>query len=223
MTFKAEGEGSIEIVTAPANGTVAPVVTDPEEPVEPVEPTAMGVAAQSLVFVYTPEADFVGEDSFTYRVVDANGAATTTGTVTVMVAEANVAPVAAVTGGGGKAAAGTTVTLSAASSTDANDDELSFSWTQTAGPSVTINNANTAEMSFVAPTLSAQATLTFEVTVSDGELSDTASASVTVEAKVEEEAPKKKSKKWYEGSFGIFAALLALPLVFVRRRRKLNV
>lgn len=215
MSFKAAGEGTVEIVTAPENGTVAPVEAAPEEDTEAPTSNATADDAEPILFVYTPAEDFVGEDSFTYRIVDANGAATSTGTVTVTVNQANVAPVAVATGGR-TVAAGETVALSAASSTDENGDELSFSWAQTAGPSVSMSNANAANMTFVAPSQKEQSTLTFVVTVSDGELSDTATVTVTVEA------VKKDSKKWYEGSFGIFAALLALPLVFVRRRRKLK-
>ncbi|MGE3181635.1 MAG: hypothetical protein AB7N71_08395 [Phycisphaerae bacterium] len=58
------------------------------------------------------------------------------------------------------------VQLTAAASSDPEDDALSFSWEQTSGPTVTLNNANSATPTFVAPNTAA--TLVFEVTVSDG-------------------------------------------------------
>ena len=64
-------------------------------------------------------------------------------------------------------AVGDTVTLSGSGSTDANGDTLTFSWTQTGGQKVTLAGANTATATFTAP--SAAATLTFELTVSDGQ------------------------------------------------------
>lgn len=218
MTFKAEGEGTVEIVTQPENGTVASAQVEEPAPGEGEDgPTAEEAPEEvpgPFAFLYTPAEDFVGEDSFTYRVVDANGATTSTGTVTVAVESSNVAPVANATGGG-TVNAGDTVQLSAAGSTDENGDDLSYTWTQTGGASVTLSGANSATASFEAPALKAEDTLTFTVTVSDGELTDTATVSVKVN-------PVKSSKKWYEGSFGIFAALLALPLAIIRRRRKLT-
>ncbi|MBI1373590.1 MAG: tandem-95 repeat protein, partial [Phycisphaera sp.] len=45
-------------------------------------------------FTYTPDADFNGVDSFTYRAVDAGGAASNLATVTITVGSVNDAPVA---------------------------------------------------------------------------------------------------------------------------------
>ncbi len=66
-------------------------------------------------------------------------------------------------------AGNSTVSLDATGSTDPDGDPLTFAWAQTAGPSVTLNGANTATPSFTAPvaTLAAQL-LSFEVTVTDG-------------------------------------------------------
>lgn len=195
-----------KIVTAPTQGTVT-VVT---------ETTADGEEA-GLVLVYTPtevtptaENPLPTTDSFTYQIEDAEGATSSTATVSVTLKAPNVAPVAAASASVSRANVGETVTLSAAQSTDANGDTLSYVWTQTSGPSVTLTNANAVSATFNAPALGADATLAFTVTVSDGQLSSTATASVAVAAE-----PKKSS-----GSLGFLMTLLALPLALLRRRKR---
>ncbi|RPI29577.1 MAG: hypothetical protein EHM61_01085 [Acidobacteria bacterium] len=54
------------------------------------------------------------------------------------------------------------------SGTDANGDPLTFAWTQTSGASVTLSGANTATASFTSPTVTANTTLSFRLTVRDG-------------------------------------------------------
>ncbi|MGB5722756.1 MAG: hypothetical protein WBM34_18850, partial [Woeseiaceae bacterium] len=76
-------------------------------------------------------------------------------------------------------------------------DSLSFSWTQTAGPAVTIANADQADASFEAPVVGpAGATLTLQVAVSDGTATVTdmldvdvseAAAAVDISGKVQHE------------------------------------
>ncbi len=61
-----------------------------------------------------------------------------------------------------------TVNLDGSGSYDLDGDTLSFSWTQTSGPSVALANANTATPSFQTPTLSSSASVTFQLVVSDG-------------------------------------------------------
>jgi hypothetical protein len=80
---------------------------------------------------------------------------------------------------------GANVTLDGTASADANTpaSPITFAWTQTAGTSVQLTGANTAKPSFVAPTLSTGApsvTLTFQLTVSNGSTSSTASVNVVV-------------------------------------------
>lgn len=85
-------------------------------------------------------------------------------------------------------ASGSTVALDATNSYDPDGDPLSFAWTQTAGPSVSILNANSAQASFVAPMVPlAGAALSFKVTVSDGKAS--AAASVTMNVQRDNHAP----------------------------------
>ncbi len=64
----------------------------------------------------------------------------------------------------------TAVNLSGSGSDPDAGDTLAFAWTQTAGQSVTINNANTANADFMAPDVTAGTpeVLTFQLAVSDG-------------------------------------------------------
>ncbi|QCC47509.1 PKD domain-containing protein [Halobellus limi] len=75
-----------------------------------------------------------------------------------------------------------TVTLDASGSTDPDGDSLSYTWTQTDGPDVSLSDSSAADPSFTAPLVDDETTLTFEVEVSDGEGgTDTDAVTVTVE------------------------------------------
>jgi choice-of-anchor B domain-containing protein len=76
---------------------------------------------------------------------------------------------------------GTNVTLNGNQSNDPDGDSLAYAWTQTLGPGVALNNADTAMASFTAPSVSSDTLLRFQLQVSDpGGLADTATASVTI-------------------------------------------
>jgi len=73
-----------------------------------------------------------------------------------------------------------TVILDATKSTNTGDDALTYEWTQLSGPSVSLTDASTATPEFTAPEIETSATLTFEVTVSDEEFTDTDRVNVTI-------------------------------------------
>jgi hypothetical protein len=93
--------------------------------------------------------------------------------VTIRVLNTNDAPIA--NAGGDKSANETSsVSLVGSGSIDPNGDALSYSWTQIGGtPLVGLTGADTAIASFIAPDVAfGGTTLTFKLTVNDGELSD---------------------------------------------------
>ena len=76
---------------------------------------------------------------------------------------------------------GSTVTLRGDQSNDPDGDNIAYAWTQTLGPDVTLNNADTAMASFTAPDVSSDTLLRFQLQVIDpGGLGDTSMVSVTV-------------------------------------------
>ncbi len=78
--------------------------------------------------------------------------------------------------------AGDTVTLDGTKSADLDGNIRSYSWLQTAGLPVTLNGANTATPSFVAPSdISSDLLLTFKLTVKDNaSATNTATVNITV-------------------------------------------
>jgi hypothetical protein len=74
-----------------------------------------------------------------------------------------------------------TVHLDGGASYDLDADPLTFSWTQIAGPSVTLNSSTAANPSFTTPNVAATTTLRFRLIVNDGPQSSApATASVTL-------------------------------------------
>jgi hypothetical protein len=109
-------------------------------------------------------------------------------TQNVGLAEIQAYPPAGSGGGGGQpiasagaaqtVASGATVTLDGSGSSDPNNNPLTYQWTQTAGPAVTLSSATAAKPTFTAP---ASGTLTFQLVVNNGtQNSAPSSVNVTV-------------------------------------------
>lgn len=65
---------------------------------------------------------------------------------------------------------GASVTLTGALSADPDGDALTYAWTQTAGPTVTLSDAAGPDPAFTAPAVTEDTTLVFRLVVHDGEL-----------------------------------------------------
>ncbi len=122
-----------------------------------------------------------------------------------------------------------TVTLDGSDSADPDGGELAFVWTQTDGPEVELENKDQPKASFVAPSITEDTELVFEVEVTDSEgLSDTASVTVAITA-----LPTVNVSGGKDGGCSVAAptspghspttplalGLLVLGALFIRRRR----
>jgi predicted extracellular nuclease len=117
---------------------------------------------------------------FSLTVTDNEGA---TATATTQVIVVNQAPVADA-GAAQSVNEGANVTLNGSASSDADGSIASYAWTQTSGPTVTLQNATTATPSFTAPHQAG--TLVFTLTVTDNE---GATATATTQVVVVNQAP----------------------------------
>ncbi|HET7809789.1 MAG TPA: PKD domain-containing protein [Steroidobacteraceae bacterium] len=75
---------------------------------------------------------------------------------------------------------GSTVTLDGSASADTDGAVVSYAWTQTAGPAVTLATTNTATTAFTAPGVATPTPLTFSLVVTDNMGAASAADTVTV-------------------------------------------
>ncbi|RKH65932.1 myxosortase-dependent M36 family metallopeptidase [Corallococcus aberystwythensis] len=148
----------------------------------PVTLTNADTAAPSFV----ADVDYDDVLSFQLVVTDATGKASEPKTVDIELLNVNQTPVAAATAPATVNERDITpVTLDASASTDPDATDalgLTYAWVQTGGtPKVTLTNANKAKATFLAPEVTADAQLTFTVTVTDSSAAKSSKAvSVTV-------------------------------------------
>jgi hypothetical protein len=106
--------------------------------------------------------------ALTFALQVSDGAATSAvDTVQVTVHPVNHAPVADA-GADQSVSQGAVVTLDGSASADPDGDALTFTWSQTAGPTVALSDVHATAPSFTAPTVTATTVLTFALQVSDG-------------------------------------------------------
>lgn len=129
----------------------------------------------------TPNVGPAGE-SITFKLtVTDDGGLMGTDTVNINVSWSNIPPVSNA-GADQTIEEGILVTLDGSASTDPDDEIASYSWVQTAGPSVTLSDPTAINPTFTAPDVNiGGAVLTFELTVTDtGGLINTDSVDINV-------------------------------------------
>lgn len=140
------------------------------------QPQHGSVSLSGATAVYTPANDFVGNDSFSYVAFDGIDESSLAIVSLTVAAPLNQLPTAN---------AGTTqsvptlatVNLDGSASSDPDGSIAGYAWTQTAGATVALSNANTATPSFTAPTNAGD--LTFSLVVTDN-AGATATANVVI-------------------------------------------
>ena len=132
--------------------------------------TSAGVMSFASAKDFEAPDDANTDGAYGVSVQVSDGQRTDTADLTVTLTSRNEAPEADAGNDQLDIEQGATVTLSGSGSDPDADDELSYAWTKTAGPVVTLNNAETATATFSAPTgLTADATYTFTLKVTDTE------------------------------------------------------
>jgi endo-1,4-beta-xylanase len=87
------------------------------------------------------------------------------------------------------AISGQVVTLSSSGSSDPDGYPLSYQWIQKAGPAITLDDNTSSSLTFVAPSVSQPQQISFQLTVSDGELSNSTDVSMLISPVVDNGAP----------------------------------
>lgn len=111
-----------------------------------------------------------------------------------------------------------------ATATDRNDDDLTYTWSQTEGAMATITTGDSATLSFTPPAIEADTELTFMVTVSDGmdSVSETVKVAITNVDPAPEPEPESEDDD-DDGFLGLslgWGSLILLPFAWYRRRKQ---
>ena len=216
------------VVTLPETVTVRetlqvviPVtVTDPENDdltytwtqVDGTEVTLVGADSLNVNFD-APSVDV--EETITLLLVVSDGTTDVTNTVAVVVVPNN-APVITDVTDDQTVDERTTVTLTA-TATDADSDTLTYRWVVN-GATVELTGSTTDTITFTAPQVTSDTTLTVEVFVSDGIDEVLATSTVTVNNVATVAPETKPSEKSSGGSFGWLMILLSSSLVLLRKK-----
>ena len=162
------------------------------------------IDSSSGMLVYTPLFEFSGKELLTFQVSD-ESSTSEIGSILITVEEvggesspvspdddgdqdedsevnstAGNTPPVADAGHDFDAIAEDLVTLDGSASYDIEDDAITYSWSQVEGPEVQLSGDSSAEPTFETPYVESETEMIFELTVSDGNLTDTASVTVTV-------------------------------------------
>jgi len=143
---------------------------------------ALNNATSATPYFIAPQVS-LGGATVTFELVVCEGTSSNCGDpsiVNVRINNVNQPPVADA-GAGQTVQEGSPVILNGTASYDPDAQTLTYQWTQLSGPAVTLVGANTSIATFTAPSVGAAgATITFDLTVTDGSLTGSVPVSVVV-------------------------------------------
>ena len=169
---------------------------------------------QRILIALLDDSEEEGDESFSLQLSSIDGSVVgpnSSATITILDNDSNTAPTVSA-GEDRQVNASQTVTLTA-NAQDAEGDSISYQWQQLTGSSVGLINAQTASVSFVAP--SASGSLSFRVTATD---SRGASSSDDITVTVVTLPPDTIISDSGSGGSSTPLMLLALALLSLRRR-----
>ena len=233
-TTVAENQGSIDITLARQGSSIGAVsasyllssgtatVGDDVESASGTVEWADGDASEKTISIdIINDTEDEGNESFTVELSSVSGSnlgSITQYTVTISDDDSNTAP-AVTLSENREVNTGATVTVTA-TATDNENDPLTYLWQQTAGTTVTLNNADALSANFVAPATAGTVELSFTATDSKN-LSTTSQITLTVVAATvttPAPTPTTSTKSSGGGSFGFL--IIFLTSILIRKRIK---
>lgn len=176
---------SVASVTRPAHGTA--------------------VANADGTITYRPAANWFGTEYFNYAATDGKGG-DSQAAVYVTVTPANDPPAAEA--GANQTVDENAIVRLAGAGSDVDGENLTYAWTQTAGPAVVLSDSSAPAPTFTAPEVTADTVLTFALTVSDGAAIAQDSVNVTVKNVVAGGFERARSKGYWKNHPEQIARLL---------------
>jgi len=129
---------------------------------------------------YTPPANFIGIDTFTYIVFDGTDPSnSSTVTVEVTLPSSNNPPV--INAGNDQTVTEKTLVTLQGTATDPDGDSLTYQWVKISGPKITLNGDTTLNPTFNAPNVGKNGkTVVLQLTVDDGTVSVTDNVTINI-------------------------------------------